>query len=580
MHDGNPVQGTGSVYADSFKRNIGILTEAEQAALARATVLVVGAGGIGSNCLSTLARMGVGGFHIVDPDRFELANINRQFGATVSNDGRDKVEVLREAILDINPDARVTLFRDYFTDEIAEAAFAGVDICIDAIDFYRIDDHLTFHRAARARGLYVLMGSPVGFSACLQIFDPAGMTMEAYCGISDAQPPMEKQLRYACGLVPKLAHISYYDVSKQNSNTDFMQGSGPSLASACVLAASLVASEIVLTLLGRHKPRVIPHTLQYDPCTWRHEAVYLDGGMPAYDPTDVIEGIDDKSSLVVNIFDHFYRKVRAATLELRDGGTLCYRSQGKGPPVLLIGPVGGDTSFWARQASRLAEEFRVITLDNRGIGRSSPLPESADCATMAADVLELVAHLDLDRVVLAGCALGGLIALQAALMAPERVAGISLCSAYLAADEVILDTTEGWRRLARQSGMAAVFDDSIDWLFGAGYRSRNADELYKLKTFYRVNEQHADAFCRQTLVANRFVPLADPAGIACPVQIIHGGEDRLVGPEHARALAAALGGVTPVILPEAGHFLTWERADDYNALLAVFARTALAEAGA
>ncbi|OIQ31590.1 MAG: hypothetical protein BM562_06985 [Alphaproteobacteria bacterium MedPE-SWcel] len=577
MHDVSPLRGDGSVYAESFSRNIGILTEGEQEALAAATVLVVGSGGIGSNCLATLARMGVGGFHIVDPDIFELANINRQFGATVSNDGRFKVDVLREAILDINPDARVTVCREYFSRAIADRVFDGVDICIDAIDFYRIEDHLTFHRAARARGLYVLMGSPVGFSACLQVFDPDGMTLADYCGIRDGQPEMEKQLRYACGIVPRLAHISYYDVSKQGSNTDFMQGSGPSVASACVLAAALVASEIVMILLNRHRPRAIPHTLQYDPCTQRYEAVYLDGGMTAYDPTDVLETITDKSSLVVNIFDHFYRKVHAATLELRDGGSLCYRSEGKGPPLLLIPPVGGDTSFWARQAPQLADRFRVITVDNRGAGRSSGLPHDADCATMAADILELVAHLDLEQVVLAGCAMGGLIALQAALMAPGKIGGISLCSAYLAADDTILSVTEDWRRRARQAGMGAVFDDSIEYLFGQDYRARNADELYKLKTFYRVNEQHVDEFCKQTLIANRFAPLTDPKGISCPVQILHGGADRLVVPQHAATLASAMGAPPPVILQGAGHFLTWENAAQYNHLLTEFALAAQTE---
>jgi pimeloyl-ACP methyl ester carboxylesterase/molybdopterin/thiamine biosynthesis adenylyltransferase len=575
MHDGMGAPATDSVYEASFSRNIGILTREEQDQLSRTTVLVVGAGGIGSNCLLTLARMGVGGFHIVDPDTFELANINRQLGATVSTTGRSKVDVMRDAILDINPQARVTVWHEYFTPDLSDQVFDGAHIAIDAIDFYRIDDHVAFHAEARKRSLYVLMGSPVGFSATLQVFDPNGMTLEDYCGLKPKMDAVEKQLRYACGIVPRLAHISYYDVSKQNSNTDFLKGSGPSLASACSLAAALVATEVALIVLNRRKPRAIPHTLQHDPYTYRHEAVYVDGGMPAYDPTDVLEAIEDKSSLVVNIFDFFYRKVRAATLDLPDGGRLCYRSEGKGHPVLLIPPVGGDTSFWARQTPALSAHHRVITLDHRGIGRSSALPATADTTTLAADVIALIEHLQLDRVVLVGCALGGLVALQCALSRRDLVAGVSVLAGYLEADATIVGTTDHWRYLARRKGMTAVFDDSIDWLFGDGYRAANADELYKLKTFYRVNEQHPDEFIKQSLIANRFRPDGDLSSLQCPVQILHGGADRLVGPHHARQLADAIGGVEPVILEDAGHFLTWERAATVNGLLDGFIRTSL-----
>lgn len=555
---------TDPTYATSFSRNLGILTQEEQARLANATVAVIGTGGIGSSCLSILARMGVGRFHLVDPDVFELANINRQFGAKVSTQGRHKVEVLRDEILDINPLASVTVWTERFADGIADAVLDGCGLCIDAIDFYAIDDHLTLHRAARRKGLYVLMGSPVGFSACLQIFDPDGMSIEDYCGITAEMNDVERQLRYACGIVPRLAHISYYDVSKQNSNTDFLNRSGPSLASACTLAAALVAGEVAMILVGRRKPRVIPHTLQYDPCTFRNESVYIDGGMPAYDPSDVIEGIEDKSSLVVNIFDHFYRKVRAATLDLPDGGRLCYRSEGDGRPVVLIPPVGGDTSFWARQAPALAADFRVITLDNRGAGRSSPLPADADVATMAADVIHLLDFLKLEDAVLVGSALGGLIALQCALLRPDRIAGLFVAAAYAEADRTIADVTGRWRDLALTKGMTAVFDDSIDWIFGKTYRASNKDEIYKLKTFYRVNEQHPDEFCKQTLIGNAFRPTAPLDRISCPVGIIHGGEDLLVAPDHARTLERMIPNSRAAVLPDAGHFLNWEAAGRFN----------------
>lgn len=574
MQAGAPQARSIPVYDESFSRNIGILTREEQERLADATVLIVGTGGIGGNCAAILARMGVGAFHLVDPDIFELANINRQFGAKLSTKGKFKVDVIEDEIADINPSARVRTWNESFTADNAADIFEGVDICIDAIDFYRIADHLLLHDVARQRKLYLLMGSPVGFSACLQIFDPEGMGLAEYCGIADEMDPVEMQLRYACGLVPHLAHLSYYDVSKEGSNTDFLKGEGPSLACACSLAAAFVAGEIVMILLDRHKPRVIPHTLQHDPCTWRNESVYLEGGMPQYDPSQVLEGIRDKSSLVVNIFDSLYRKVNAATLPLRDRGRLCYREEGEGKPVVFLSPVGADTSFWARQIPVLARHVRAITLDNRGIGRSSALPRGATTVDMAKDVIELLDHLGSGPAALVGCALGGLIAMQVALLRPDLVSALSLAACYESADRTILATTAAWRTAAGQSGMEAVFDQSVAWLFSEDYRRVHGDEIYKLKTFYRVNRQNPEEFRKQILVANGFRPARPLVELSCPVQLVHGLQDRLIAADHAEALRQKIPGSRVEILPQGGHFLNWELSDAYNGLLRAFLQRA------
>lgn len=238
------------LYRASFSRNLGILTEQEQQRLSSATVAVAGLGGIGSNAVMTLARMGVGTFRLADFDSFEVVNINRQFGAGVDTEGRSKCDVIAEELRRVNPSVRIELFPEGFTDGNGDALLGGADLAIDAIDFYAIETHLAFHSQARKHGLFTLMGSPVGFSACLQVFDPNGMSIEEYCGIEPHMTALEKQMRYACGVVPELAHIDYFDVSANGANTNFMSGTGPSLACACNLAASLVASEAVILILG------------------------------------------------------------------------------------------------------------------------------------------------------------------------------------------------------------------------------------------------------------------------------------------------------------------------------------------
>ena len=106
--------------------------------LSSASVLVFGAGGVGSHCIEALARSGVGRLIIVDPDNVSLTNINRQSIALHSTVGRPKTLVMKERILDINPDALVWTSQTFILPENLEAFFAHIpwtpDYIIDAID--------------------------------------------------------------------------------------------------------------------------------------------------------------------------------------------------------------------------------------------------------------------------------------------------------------------------------------------------------------------------------------------------------------------------------------------------------------
>src|SRR5207248_4307002 len=77
-------------YEQAFARHSGLLTDAEQSKLRNSRVAIVGLGGVGGIHLATLARLGIGAFHIADPDTFELANFNRQYGANTQTLGRSK----------------------------------------------------------------------------------------------------------------------------------------------------------------------------------------------------------------------------------------------------------------------------------------------------------------------------------------------------------------------------------------------------------------------------------------------------------------------------------------------------------
>lgn len=556
------------VYDRSFDRNIGIVTRDEQQTLRASTVAVAGLGGIGGNVTVQLARMGVGRFRLADFDRFELANINRQYGASTETVGRPKCAVIAEELRRINPDVQVEVFDEGFTQDTAEPLLAGADLALDAVDFYSIETHLDFHEQTRRHGLYTLMGSPVGFSACLQVFDPNGMSLAEYCGITPGMDPLEKQLRYACGLVPELAHIAYYDVSTAQSNTDFSAGVGPSMAGACGLAASLVAIEAVLLLLGRRPARTVPHTMQLDPYTFRYEWTFLPGGMRDYDPAPVIRRIPDRSSLVPQVLNHLYGK-RADRRASVNGAELFWRDEGSGEPVVLISPLGADSSFWARQLPALTDR-RVISYDPRGAGVSSPCSDGCSVDLLADDLIGLLDTLGVADAHLVGLALGGLVAAEVAARRPDLARSLVMASAYPKADEHLNEVTAAWREVSRTRDMEDLFEEVLHWLFTAGYVQATRAEMDKLKTFFRLTVQDPESFRQQSLAGVRHDARPALKAVACPTLVLHGGADRLVSREHAEELAALVPDARLVVLESASHFLTWENADEFNAETVAF----------
>ncbi len=82
--------------------------------LKNAKVAVFGLGGVGSFVCEGLARSGVGNFVLVDFDKVDESNINRQIIATTKTIGRNKVDVMKERILDINPDANVEIYNEFY----------------------------------------------------------------------------------------------------------------------------------------------------------------------------------------------------------------------------------------------------------------------------------------------------------------------------------------------------------------------------------------------------------------------------------------------------------------------------------
>ncbi len=247
-------------YDEAFVRNRGLISREEQRRLRESRVAIAGMGGVGGLHLMTLARLGVGRFSIADPDTYETANFNRQYGAMVRTLGRGKAEVMAEEARQINPELDLRVFHDRITEENVGDFLDGAAVVLDGIDFFAFDSRRLIFREARRRGIWAITAGPIGFSAAWLLFDPQGMDFDTYFDLHEGMVPVDQFATFLMGLAPAMTHRRYFDLSEVEGKA----ARGPSVGLACQLCSGIAAAETAKIILGRQPLRPAPCYAQFD----------------------------------------------------------------------------------------------------------------------------------------------------------------------------------------------------------------------------------------------------------------------------------------------------------------------------
>ena len=129
--------------------------------LKNCNVIVFGVGGVGSFAAEAIARAGVGNLTIVDFDDVDITNINRQLPALHSTVGRYKVDVMKERILDINPDINIKAIREVYNKDTSESILSeDYDYVVDAIDMVTSKIHLI--ETCKNKGIEIISSMGMG----------------------------------------------------------------------------------------------------------------------------------------------------------------------------------------------------------------------------------------------------------------------------------------------------------------------------------------------------------------------------------------------------------------------------------
>lgn len=261
-------------YDNAFSRNIGWVTEVEQAKLRQSRVGIGGLGGVGGVHLLTLARLGIGKFSIADFDVFDIVNFNRQVGATMQSLERSKIEVLSEMALDINPELDLRKFTNGIDKNCLDDFLDGVDVYVDGLDFFAFEARRMTFAACERKGIPVVTAAPLGLGTALLVFGPGGMPFEDYFGF-DGCDEMDLAIRFLVGLSPAMLQRGYVvDMSRIN----LAERRGPSCIASCQLCAGVAAVEVLKLALKRPGVRLAPWGSQFDAYRMRYVRTWRPGG--------------------------------------------------------------------------------------------------------------------------------------------------------------------------------------------------------------------------------------------------------------------------------------------------------------
>lgn len=176
---------------ERFSRTERVLGEEKLKKLANSNVMVFGVGGVGGHCIEALVRMGIENITVVDGDTIDITNINRQLIATQSTVGRAKVEVIKERLLDINPNANIkTINKMYLPETRDEFDFDGYDYIVDAID--NVTAKLDIICRAKENGIDVISSMGTGNKLEPTMLEVSDISKTSVCPLAKV---IRKELR-------------------------------------------------------------------------------------------------------------------------------------------------------------------------------------------------------------------------------------------------------------------------------------------------------------------------------------------------------------------------------------------------
>lgn len=235
-----------------------------------------------------------------------------------------------------------------------------------------------------------------------------------------------------------------------------------------------------------------------------------------------------------------------------NGIHICYESVGEGFPLIAI--MGKDSNMdWWNPATKaaLSERNRLIMLDNRGTGRSDSPKEAYGISDMAKDVIGLMDALHIDKAHILGQSMGGMIAQEIAIEFPERVMKLILCSTTCGVTRALPSFRMLKWMFRKPTGFSP--QDTLEMLYSQAYMQENPTLISAFVERMQYSPPNPRSMEIHKQASKSFDGFGRLGQITAPTLIIHGEEDWVFRPKHARILNRRIAGSELIMIPKAGH---------------------------
>lgn len=248
---------------------------------------------------------------------------------------------------------------------------------------------------------------------------------------------------------------------------------------------------------------------------------------------------------------------------------LYYEVAGDGPDLLLISGLGGGTWSWFGQTPFFSKSFRVISVDNRGVGQSSMPPGPYRMDQFAVDLLGVLDHLRVSTTYVMGLSMGGMIAQELALVAEDRIRALVLGCTHCGGKERIAPDPQLLAQFVNNEGLSQeqMIDKNLPFFFSRRFLAEHPEPV----ALYREAQlsaplQPPHAFLSQVEAIRTFACCERLGRLTIPTLVVTGTADALVPPRNAVILAGLIPDARLMEIPGAGHALHVECRDQLNTL--------------
>jgi len=260
-----------------------------------------------------------------------------------------------------------------------------------------------------------------------------------------------------------------------------------------------------------------------------------------------------------------------ATIETASGTTIYYEEHGEGEPLLCVHGLATDTLGWVLQVPAFSKRHRTVVFDNRDVGQSSMAQAEYEVTDMAADALALADALELKTFHLLGVSMGGAIAQEMALAAPDRIRTLNLAVTFAGSGAWGTSLAATWAdRVRRSSREQHVEELLLLTLSEELFEDAAKLEFARNMMLQNPHPQDPEAFSRQLSASGRHDTRDRLASLTMPVHVIAAEHDLLVPVWKSDEIAALIGGSKLTVIEGAPHGVQFERAEEFNELVLDF----------